>query len=740
MARNCDRALAPRVDAMKNIPQILLKRYLRSQPTRIRLSQFNFLSRYAWLSDLLKEIQPELFPPEPKAEEVVASPEAELPDESVLQIIDAHIRGQRGTYHVERWIGQRGTGHLFAGMQVGANQPVVVKEFLLPPRFFNDEEATERQQAFTSLAGVKLADGRVQDSRVLAPLEAIADTHTFQRCYLVTDSRDASPTLRQHLSAAGPFSPLQVREVLDQVLQTLIFLHQQRFVLPAGQLQTGLVHGNLSLDSLLWVEQPEKFFIYLCDLALWERLFDPPMVKTITHTVAQDLMDLGQVAFALLVGNEPSKQDFTQAQNWPEVDADLRYFIQRLLALAPPFETAAAAREALRALPRPLVVSDTAEPVELAQRRRRRIPWRNLGLGLVGLLLVGAVGWWLWQRWSSRQALAQPRLCCLKDVSAVPEEPFLYTAVEGSTWSQIARQGPTTLGLPSLQEQLAAAQPSFQPVFRPAESLEAAIAAVESQEAAFAVIPLVGDLPYTVATQIIAYDALAVVVPYSYAQRQRGLPRTLGGQLSLEQVRRLYAGEFFTWRSLGGADMPVRLYAPENAESLALFGALLYGQAGLQPQPPTQQVTLLPPLEMLRTLIRDFETEGVGSIAFAPLSQISGQCSIYPLALADQGRGATQPLTLTTGDSITPQIDLCNRKGQYFPDLDALKTGAYPLSYPIAVIYPLDNRRPPFGQKFAELMLTDEGQQFLWQKGFVPVHQEAGRVNPRRISEQNVAN
>jgi hypothetical protein len=36
---------------------------------------------------------------------------------------------------------------------------------------------------------------------------------------------------------------------------------------------------------------------------------------------------------------------------------------------------------------------------------------------------------------------------------------------------------------------------------------------------------------------------------------------------------------------------------------------------------------------MLRTVIRDFEVEQVGGVGFAPLSQISGQCSIYPLGL-----------------------------------------------------------------------------------------------------------
>ncbi|MEB3269410.1 MAG: substrate-binding domain-containing protein, partial [Leptolyngbya sp.] len=410
-----------------------------------------------------------------------------------------------------------------------------------------------------------------------------------------------------------------------------------------------------------------------------------------------------------------------------------------LLALAPPFESALAAREALRALPPPPVLSDTAGVAALPPTKRR-IPWLGLGAGLVGLLLLAALGWFLWQRWGRQAAIAQPNLCCLKDVAAVPEGQFLYTAVEGSTWSQIAREAPAALGLPSLTEQLARDQPALQLVFRPANAIEAAIAAVDSQQAAFAVIPLIGDIPPSVAVKVIAYDALAVLVPYSYAQRRQGLPRSLGGAISLDQVRRLYTGEFGSWRDLGGVDLPIRLYAPESPEAQALFFELLYFQADLQPQPPAAGVTPLPTLEMLRTVIRDGEEDGVGGVGFAPLSQISGQCSIYPLALAAPGQTAVQPLSLLTGEAITPQVDLCDRKGQYGPDLAALKDGTYPLAYPIAVIYALDNRLPPVGQKFAELMLTDEGQQFLWQRGFVPVNQEALRVTPRRISEQNAAN
>jgi hypothetical protein len=731
---------------MKNIPKILLRRYLRFYPQANQLGQFNYLARYTWLGDLLTELRPEFFPQPEAAATDDDAVEIAPPDPVVLQILDTHIRGQRGTYHVEQWLRARGTGHLFVATQVGANQPVIVKEYLLPSRFFNPEEARQRQQLFTSLAGLTLADGRRQDSRILAPLEAIADTHSLERCYLVTDQRDASATLRHHLAQVGALSAAQVREVLDQVLQSLTFLHLQRFVLPAGQLQSGLVHGNLNLDSLLWVESPpapqqtQQWFVYLCDLALWEQIFDPPTAEILTHTVAQDLRDLGRVAFALLVGRADPERRPENRDHWPDTDPLLRSFILRLLALEPPFGSAVVAREALRAIPPIAVQSDQASAAEVAIVKKRRIAWVGIGVGLLILALLGVAGWWVWRWWSSRAAIAQPRLCCLEDVTAVPPGQFLYTAVEGSTWSQVARQGPATLGLPSFNQQLAEDQPDLQLIFRPTGSTDDAISAVESGQAAFAVIPWVKDLPLTLEVQVVAYDGLAILVPFSYSQRRQGLPRTLDGSLTLSQVRSLYNGEFVSWRDVGGADVPVRLYAPENLESLALFDALVYPETGFDPNDSNAELNVLPTFEMLRTVIRDFEEEDVGAIGFAPLSQVSGQCSIYPLALQTPGQAPVQSLALASGESIDPTLDLCNRKGQYFPDLEALQQRIYPLAYPIVVVYPLDNRVPPAGKKFANLLLTDEGQRFLWRNGLVPLYPEAARITPRRISEQNEAN
>ena len=75
------------------------------------------------------------------------------------------------------------------------------------------------------------------------------------------------------LRTEGQLSPDTVATILEQSLQTLSLLHQQRYIFPSGYIQQGVVHGDLTAESLLWVTRQDQSFVYLTDLALWERFF-----------------------------------------------------------------------------------------------------------------------------------------------------------------------------------------------------------------------------------------------------------------------------------------------------------------------------------------------------------------------------------------------------------------------------------------------------------------------------------
>ncbi|MBD2454648.1 substrate-binding domain-containing protein [Nostoc sp. FACHB-87] len=655
------------------------------------------------------------------------------------------FRGYKGRYRIDKYIGNRGLGRLYQGIQLTDQQPAIIKEYLLPQLAFNAEETRDRKQAFERLAGLSLADGRIQDIRLNFPWDAISDP-IAERCYLVTNGNiDAYPTLRTYLKATNkPMSEREVYRVLDQGLQTLQFLHGQKFSLPTGQIQQGIAHGNINLDSLLIMADTAEFFIHLTDLTLWENLFQLSTIKPVVSTVAQDLVDLGYVAFYLLQGNildttiDPRKEQY-----WQAITLEFKAFLFRLLGLDKPFNNAEEAREALlqvyQVLPREILIIPEQPETPKAKLYRPSILLLSI---LGGLLLCGLIVW-LVQRWKSPETvMEEPVVCCLKSVTGVPGGKFNYTGEKDSTWSFIRRQSNLILQNQTLEEKLKASQPKLQLNYQPEDSIEQAIASVKDKQKDFAIANMVEPLTPELKHQEFAYDGLVVFVAFSYSKRDKSLPRALNGQISIQQLQDLYTGKITNWQQLKGFNLPklpVNLYIPKDAETIRIFEQrVLRNEEAIatfrylkqQQQSNTSftysgiNITSLSTLEMLQKVLRDFEEDNIGSIGFATLSQVFGQCSVYPLAIADKDKAAVQTLVQDNGKPINPNTDLCDDKGSYQPNIQVFKTGSYPLSYPLVVLYPGDNSRPPIGQKFAEMLRTAEVQQILEKTGLVPLSRQ----------------
>ncbi len=706
---------------MKNVIEILLRTSLRRYPLPTRISLFGYLGRYAWLKDVLEELRPELFPVPSEVREI-ATPEtiAAKPSATILGILDrSEIYGRVGRYQVKTYLGQRGNGHLFGAIDLASKRPVTVKEFLLAADRFTKTEALQRQSSFQQLARFQLADGRSQDFRVMQPIEAIADSETQELCFLITDKQDQSPSLRQYLKERGVLSSSQVREVLSQILQTLDFLHQQKFSFSTGAIQNGLVHGNLSLDSVLWTEHQHQFFVYLSDLRLWEQYFDPAALPGLSTQLTPDLLQhdldaVGDIGISLLQGLDRNATI--------EIEPHLAQVLESLQTAK--FDSAETARRQLLKLvpPSPAAIAPLPDSTTQSQPSPT-LPL--LGLSLLALL-VGA--WALLSQWRSTEArsISSPppvSTCCLAEVSAIPTGSFTYTGVKNGTWWFVLQQRNLVQRGQGFTEALALAQPKLQLEFVPVAALDQVLAQVRSAAVDFAVLPLLEDLPKDMMAETIAYDGLAAVVAFSYAERQKGLPTALKGKLSLNQVRQLYEGRIDQWQAINGSELEVRLYVSSNPEAIAVFEQKILDSRKLQTFASIQQKSSI---NLSRQVIRDFEGKDIGSIGIAPLSEILGQCSVYPLALSLAGQAAIQPIILSNGQAIDPETDLCNRKGAYTADPDRFQVGNYPLSYPISVIYPRDNRRSTMGKKFVELMRTMEGQRLLKAAGLVPL----GQVKP----------
>ena len=707
------------------------------------------------------------------------------------------LQGQRGRYRVGRFLGKRGLGRLYLGQDVNRRQPVVVREYLLPRQHYNPTDQRLIRDTFENVAGLKLADGREQDFRIMEPFDVMGDRRDPERCYLITNTMvDQLETLRTFLTQSGALPPVQVRALLNQGLQTLTSLHGQKYTLPAGQIQTGLIHGNIHLDSIViqpdaasYYETPQ-LLIFLRDLALWESIFIPPPTPTHVPTVADDLTALGQVGLYALLGRWTDQYGRVlkprSFHGWPQQDRPLEQYLRQLLGIEEPFfSSAAEARRALLQLPpapEDHALTLRESDLEAETKRRRFLPkwlWLLLLAGL-GLLITTL----LMRRFGDRPAVSStpPNLCCIANVPAIPPGTFRYTTAHPGTWYPLWHSRNLVTQNKTLEQVLESQQPDLNLQLDPVATSAIAIDRVEHDQADFAIAPHLTILPPDLTVEPIAYDGLAIVVAFSYVERQQGLPHHLQGQLSVDQLRQLYTGEIQNWRELGGPNLAVKLYIPDQVEFIQVFEqrvlqtqeaiqsfrrqwgldnvatvaavaaadssdgpGFIQGSSGLPltiPESDDINGAIRAPLDMLQSILQDFEaTSKVGSIGFTSVSQIYNQCSVYPLAIApDRHSSAIQPFYQANDTPISPATDLCDDKGNYGPNQSlfvspSFSSGSssnsanlptYPLAYPLTVLYRRDNSRLPIGPTFVQMMTTEEGQGLLQKTGLIPLESASG--------------
>ncbi|MGB7415917.1 MAG: substrate-binding domain-containing protein [Thermosynechococcaceae cyanobacterium] len=632
----------------------------------------------------------------------------------------SELRGRFGTYRISDLLRSQGLGRLYSATQISNGQSVVVKEFLLPDRCFNATEAAQRRAVVRQMP---LNTPKSREFRVIAPVEAIADS-SCDRIHLIFASNiAATPTLKQVLQDSGAFPAHKVRQVLQQVLQTLHFIHSQ----PAGTEQADMAHGNLSLNSLLISDDA---YVYTCDLAAWEQLFTtvPPQISS----PAQDLNDLGLIGFSLWSGQavEPDAlTDLREAPHWPQDDPPLNDFLHRLLVLDAPFESAAAARQVLLKLPQPdfaRIAQANRAPEEKAKKKRSRKYWL---LSLLALPVLGGLLWLIWPRSSSHAESNQFKrlLPSFADVNGVQPGQNPYTGEALGTWSTVLGKKPvsdrnirTLLTQPKPDIKATFEYRGYRPERSPlTEVLEA------NGKAEFAIASLSTPLPDGLIQETVAYDGLLVYVP---AYKSQNLPRLLKGQLSLEQLQQIFTGQITNWQQLdsGLPNLPIKPYRPTEPEALRLFEQKVLGndsQLIAQFRNVEQRATF----NTLRSIAAgEQQNTEAGSISFGLLTQTWDQCKVYPLALSQKDKAPVQPLlrqtTQGTLKSISPADNLCLEK-KPLPNLSAFQSAQYPLSMPLIVAYPRDNNLSGHssGPLFATFLKTQDGQYLLRQAGLVPL-------------------
>jgi serine/threonine protein kinase len=666
------------------------------------------------------------------------------------------ILGRRGRYRVSNFLGERGIGRLYKGTSISENKSVIIREYFLPGHIFNIAEIQQRKEEFERLAGVNLSEGRVHDFRVIGSTEAIADDHE-NRCYLITKGGlNFNPTLRGYLQEQGPMQERQVHEVIKQLLQTLEFLHTHKFRLGNAQVQRGLVHGNINLDSILFVKcenqdkvNDHQFFVYATDLGIWENLFLAPTSRKIDISAQEfkpqvDLSDLGRLSFFLIVGRDSNIEalhpiDPRDKQLWPSIDPSLKEFILRLIGVNGAFESAEMARQAMPPLPLEKI-SIPSDNIEHGKTKKPSDLKKKIIYAASGTLALGVIGAAIWlgfSFWKTSQEKIAKKMqdksipCCIKSIE-FPTEKFIYASLDNDIWNYILKH-PSLISLnKTLEQELTEQVPKLQLTYKTEKSFETALENLKNKRLDFLVTTLpesqstLGLIESSFNTETIAYDGVAIFVAFSDIHRDKNIAKSLNGQITIKQLRQLYTGEVKNWKEIGGPNLPVKLYIPTDQRLIQLFEQRIFAEypeeLNLFRKLQNQTIHQKDATQGLRDVLQDFEIDDTGSIGFDAFSKVYGQCSVYPLAIALAQDTAVQALVQDNGQPINPKSDLCDDKGSYWLNADIFNSKiSYPLKYKIAVLYPKGGNTADPGKKFADLWKTQEGQSLLNAAGLVPI-------------------
>jgi len=179
--------------------------------------------------------------------------------------------------------------------------------------------------------------------------------------------------------------------------------------------------------------------------------------------------------------------------------------------------------------------------------------------------------------------------------------------------------------------------------------------------------------------------------------------------ITLGQLKEIYTGKITNWRQLGGPNLPITAYSrsPETGGTIDFFQENI-----LQDQPLSPQVKFVrDTTEGLRSVGRN-----QGGIYYASASAVVPQCSVKAIPL---GRTLTT-LVSAYKEPMIPATQCPAQRNQV--NREDFKTGKYPITRRLFVIVKengqLDEQA---GNAYANLLLTNEGQDLIQQAGFVKI-------------------
>jgi len=179
--------------------------------------------------------------------------------------------------------------------------------------------------------------------------------------------------------------------------------------------------------------------------------------------------------------------------------------------------------------------------------------------------------------------------------------------------------------------------------------------------------------------------------------------------LTIDQLRDIYTGKITNWSQVGGPNVPIKAFSRRTTDGGTVE---LFVQDILAGQP------FSPKVEFVATTTQALQklAGSPGGIYYASAPEVVPQCSIKPIPL---GRTPGQFVPPYQEPLVTPTQCPAQRNQL---NIQAFQSGKYPLTRNLFVVVKQNGQiEQQAGETYANLLLTEQGQELISQAGFVRI-------------------
>lgn len=178
--------------------------------------------------------------------------------------------------------------------------------------------------------------------------------------------------------------------------------------------------------------------------------------------------------------------------------------------------------------------------------------------------------------------------------------------------------------------------------------------------------------------------------------------------LTIAQLRDIYLGNITNWSQIGGPNLAITpISRPAEGGTVEFFLNNILGTENL----PSNVTIANTTTQALRQV-----DNTAGAIYYASAPEVVGQCTVKPIAI---GRSASQLVNPHAEPYVSPE-NCPSQRNQI--NREVFRSGTYPLTRRLFVIVREDGSADQqAGEAYANLLLTEEGQNLLNEAGFVSI-------------------